>query len=220
LAAATVRIDDPANVRVAIDQLLREANRRATQLIRPGAMDLSAQIVQITNLEVEQLINQIGDGEEYVVRIFSVANYLIGEQAIQVSSNVVPNQIVFGAGDVVAATSLDPSSLSDQQIQQRLNLLIAAANFRANSLGILTDSVEVGRIQNVIAFIEQLKQVKATVELKAIAAETTSTAGPLKIELVAAQDGQVLFRTKAGLEPSAGNRLNGTGTIAPEKIQE
>jgi uncharacterized protein (DUF3084 family) len=86
--------------------------------------------------------------------------------------------------------------MSDDQMQQRINLLLAAAGFRARRLGILTDTVQIGRVQNLIVFIDKLKQYRQSIELKAVAANDTYTAGPLKVELVAEQNGQVLFRTQ------------------------
>jgi uncharacterized protein (DUF3084 family) len=198
LASLPVRTTNTATAKQAIDQLLREANQAATRLVRPGA---SEQVVQITNADVKQLIEQIDDGQDYIVRIYSGANYLVGEKFIQVFADAVKNRVVFLAGDVVAGTSLNPSTMSDDQIQQRINLLLAAANFRARNLGILSDSVQIGRIQDVITFIEQLKQNKQTVELKAVAAEVTYTAGPLNIDLVASQNGQILLRTKNPAPP-------------------
>ncbi|MCL6435180.1 MAG: DUF3084 domain-containing protein [Leptolyngbyaceae cyanobacterium HOT.MB2.61] len=192
LASAVVRIPSTSTAKQAVDQLLNEANRTAIRLTRPGT---SGQIIQITKPEVEQLISRIDDGKDYVVRIFSAANYLVGETPIQVFADAVPNRSIFLAGDVVAATTIDPSQMTDEQIQQRINLLIAAANFRARSLGILTDSVEIGRIQDVITFISQLKQYNQMVDLKAVAAEVTNVSGPLKIDLLATQNGKVLFRT-------------------------
>ncbi len=192
LASAVVRIPSTSTAKQAVDQLLNEANRIAIRLTRPGT---SGQIIQITKPEVEQLISRIDDGKDYVVRIFSAANYLVGETPIQVFADAVPNRSIFLAGDVVAATTIDPSQMTDEQIQQRINLLIAAANFRARSLGILTDSVEIGRIQDVITFISQLKQYNQMVDLKAVAAEVTNVSGPLKIDLLATQNGKVLFRT-------------------------
>jgi len=195
LASAVVRLDGSGVARQAVDRLLQEANRQAVQLVRPGE---TKQVVQITRVEVEKLINQIADGGDYLVRVLSVANYLVGETAIQVSSSVVRNQVVFQRGDTVAAAAINPPALSVEQVQQRINQLIATANFRARSMGILTeDSVDVGRIQNVVTFVEQLRQEKQPVALKAVAADITTTAGPLRIELVAEREGLVLFRSNS-----------------------
>lgn len=195
LATAVVRVVNPELAQQAVDQLLREANRAALQLVQPGTKD-QEQIIQITRLEVEQLNQQIDDGQDYVVRISSAANYLVGERTIQVFAEAVPNRLVFQQDDVVAATSFDPSTLSDDQMQQRINLLLAAAGFRARRLGILTDTVQIGRVQNLIAFIDTLKQYRQSVGLKVVAANDTYTAGPLKVELLAEQNGQILFRTE------------------------
>jgi uncharacterized protein (DUF3084 family) len=198
LASGVARIVNPLAARRAVDQLLQEANRRAVQLVRPGTQE---QIIQITNGEVDQLIQQIDDGQEYVVRVLASANYLIGETPIQVFANALRNRIVFQPGDVVATTTLEPGTMSDREIQQRISLLVSAANFRARNMGVLTDAVQIsGPVQNLLTFINQLKQSQQVIELKAVATEATYTAGPLRLELIAEQNGQVLFRTQ---DPSA-----------------
>jgi uncharacterized protein (DUF3084 family) len=195
LSSAVVRIVDPRSATAAVDQLLREANRSAIQLVRPGTKE-QEQIVQITKAEVEQLIKQISNGQDYVVRISSAANYLTGENLIQVFAEAAPNQVVFRDGDLIAATSLNPATLSEVQIQQRINLLVTAAGFRARRLGILTDTVQIGngRVQDLLTFIEKLQGYNETIELRAIADGTTLTAGPLKVNLVALQNGKELLR--------------------------
>lgn len=195
LASAVVRIVNPPAAQQAVDQLLREANRTASQLARPGNRQQD-QIILITKAEVEQLANQIDDGKDYVVRILSAANYLIGEVPIQVVAESVPNLVVFNKGDLVASTSIDPSIATDADIQQRINLLLSAASFRARRLGMLTDTVEVGKVQNLIALVERLKEYKQPVELRAIAAGPTYTAGPLTVELAISQGGRIQGRSQ------------------------
>jgi uncharacterized protein (DUF3084 family) len=193
LASAVVRTADPTSAIRAVNQLLQEANRQAIQRVRPGSKD---KIIQVLRTEVEEVINRIGNGQDYVVQVFAAGNYLIGETPIRVLFGAIRNQLVLNSGDVVASSSVDPSNFSSEQIQQWLNQLIAAADFRARNLGILGESVDIGRIQNVIAFVEQLKQTKQTVLIKAVAAEAIYTAGPLKIEFIAEKDGLILFRTR------------------------
>lgn len=197
LSSAVVRILDPRSTQAAIDQLLREANRSATQLMRPGTKP-QGQIIQITKAEVDQLTRQVSNGQDYVVRISSAANYLTGENLVQVFAEAAPNQIVFREGDLIAATSLNPATLSEVQIQQRINLLVTAAGFRARRLGILTDTVQIGngRVQDLLTFIEKLQGYNETIELRTVAEATTLTAGPLKVNLVAVQNGKELLRSQ------------------------
>ncbi|EKQ67601.1 hypothetical protein OsccyDRAFT_3883 [Leptolyngbyaceae cyanobacterium JSC-12] len=189
LSSAVVRIVNPAAAQDAVDRLLREANRVAMQLARPGSRQ-QEQVILITKAEVGQLTAQIDDGRDYVVRVLSAANYLVGETPIQVVVEAVPNQVIFNKGDLVASTLIDPSVATDAEIQQRINLLLAAANFRARRLGILTDTVEIGRVQNLLTFIERVKEYKQAVELRAIAASPTYTAGPLTVELEIGTNGR------------------------------
>ncbi len=197
LSSAVVRILDPRSTQAAIDQLLREANRSATELVRPGTKP-QGQIIQITKAEVDQLIKQVSNGQDYVVRLSAAANYLTGENLVQVFAEAAPNQVVFREGDLISATSLNPASLSEVQIQQRINLLVTAAGFRARRLGILTDTVQIGegRVQDLLAFIEKVQRYNETIELRTIAQETIFTAGPLKVNLVAVRNGKELLRSQ------------------------
>lgn len=155
LASAVVRIVDPKVASQAVDQLLREANRVALRAVQPGVND-SVQIVQITTPEVQQLIDQIDDGQDYVVRIIAAANYVQGERtAIAVFADAVRNQALFLAGDIIASKSLEPANLSTEELRQSISQLVAASNFRARRAGVLTEGVQIERLQAWSSFIEQ-----------------------------------------------------------------
>jgi uncharacterized protein (DUF3084 family) len=194
LASAVVRIVNPDAAQQAADQLLREANRVATLAIRPGSQPQD-QIIQITRSEVDRLVSQIRSGGDYVVRVSSAANYLTGETPVQVFTEAVPNQLVFRQGEVIAASTLDPSQLTQAQIQQRLQLLAAAASFRASRSGILTSEAQFD-LPKTFAFIEKLREYQQPLELRVVAANNTFTAGPLQIELVAVDNGKILLRSQ------------------------
>lgn len=198
LAAGVVRIVEPSAARQAVEQLLRLANRTIIQFTQPSTNPVNEQVFQIPDEQVEQLIEQIDDGRDYVVRIRSAGNYVLGEKHIQVFAEAALNQVVFTSGEVLAAISAQPSSMTAKEIQQRIELLLGASNFRALRAGILGDTIQIGngRPENLIRFFEQLKQYNQPVELKAVAAEVTYTSGPLKVELLAVQNGQVVFSTK------------------------
>ena len=89
--------------------------------------------------------------------------------------------------------------MTSEQIRQRLDQLLAASQFRARRAGVLGDiQVGDGRILTLIRFIEQVNQYDQQLDVKAIAAEVTYTAGPLKMQLVAIKNGQILFSTWIG----------------------
>ncbi|GAB1540893.1 DUF3084 domain-containing protein [Scytonema sp. NUACC21] len=193
LAAGVLRVDQPPAARAAIAQLLQEANRNASQeLTEPGTNQENTPILYATRDQVEQLSKQIDDGREYVVRVFSAGNYVRGEKGIQFFADATLNQKVFTGGEVLAATTADPKNMTTYQIRQRLELLISASQFRARSAGIL-ESIQID--STIYRFIAQLRQYDQPLEIKAIAAEDTYTAGPLKVKLVALQNGLIVFST-------------------------
>ncbi|MBC6422466.1 MAG: DUF3084 domain-containing protein [Hormoscilla sp. SP12CHS1] len=199
LADGVVRILSPTAAKDAVDHLLRQANKAAiSQVTYPhGNAAVDEQVIQITQAEVEQLTNRISNGKDYVVRILSAGNYVYGENAVRVFADVAVNKIVFLTNEAVAFGSVDASRMSEDEILQRLDLLIASSKFRACRAGIIGTTIQIadGSPKTLVQFIEYLMITKEPLEIKAVAAEVTYTAGPLKIELVAIRDGEVLFRT-------------------------
>lgn len=180
-----------------IDQLLKEANLAAIEATRPDSKQSDERVVKITKAQVEQLIQTLRDGGEYVVRIISAGNYVLGEQEIRVFADVVPNQKVFDEKQEIAAVSIDSQNMSEEEIQKRLDILLSATQFRARRQGIL-GAIQIGEgsLTKVVQFIQQVNSSEEPLdEIQAIASEATYTAGPLKIRLVAVRDGKVVFST-------------------------
>ncbi|MBC1220443.1 DUF3084 domain-containing protein [Nostoc sp. UCD121] len=193
LSAAVVRITQPAAARQAVVQLLQEANRNANlQLSEPGANPANVELLRVTQDRVDQLSKQISDGQEYVVRIFSAGNYVRGEKQIEFFADTARNQLVFSGGAVLATTSADSKTMTSYQLQQRLEILISASQFRARNAGIVEDVQVEGTF---LRFVAQLRQYNQPLEIKAIAAEDTYTAGPLRVKLVAIVNGKIIFST-------------------------
>ncbi|MBU7584901.1 MAG: DUF3084 domain-containing protein [Nostoc sp. TH1S01] len=193
LAGAVIQVNQASAARQAVLQLLGDANQNAIfQLTEPSATPENTQILRVTPERVEQLIRQISDGREYVVRIFSAGNYVRGEKQIEFFADAARNILVFAGGEVLASTSADPRTMTSYQLRQRLDLLISASQFRARNAGIV-EGVQVDG--TFLRFINQLRQYDQPLDIKAIAAEDTYTAGPLRVKLLAIQNGKVIFST-------------------------
>ena len=193
IAAGLITVDKPDAAHQAIIQILQEANRNANiQLTEPGGTPVNKEILRVTKDKVEQLIAQIKDGREYVVRIFSAGNYVRGEKQIEFFADAARNQLVFSSGEVLATTTADLKNITSEQMRQRLDLLISASQFRARNAGIV-ESVQIEG--TFLRFVTQLQQTEQEVEIKAVAAGNTYTVGPLRVKLVAIFNGQILFST-------------------------
>jgi len=196
LASGVVRIVEPNAASQAVDQLLRQANKTAIEITQLGKPTPNERLVQIPQSQAEQLIDQIQDGQDYILRILSAGNYVKGEKQIQVFADAVVNKVVFEAGDVLATISIDASIMSNEEIRVRLNQLLAASEFRASRAGILGDiQLGDGSTIKIIRFIEQLEEYDQPINVRVIAQSVTYRAGPLKMQLVATQNGEVLFST-------------------------
>ncbi|MEG5172746.1 DUF3084 domain-containing protein [Microcoleus sp. B3-D7] len=211
LAAGVVRIIEPGMASRAIDRLLQEANKTTVGLMQPENKKVRAQVIQITKAEIDQLISQIKDGQDYVVRIVAGANYLREEKVIKVFAEAEINRVVFRAGDVIAGVAVDPVTLTDEQVRQQLLQLIEACQFRARLIGVVGGRVQVAdnRVETLAGFIDRLQQYEKPLDVQAIATDITYIAGPLKIDLVALENGAVVFRT--------GQQTQGPGDLKIKK---
>ena len=198
LAFGALRVVDPNVATAAIDRLLSQANRTAIEATQVGKGTSNLRVVQITKSQAEQLVQQIQDGQEYVVRILSAGNYVQGEKEVRVFADVALNQKLFEAETTIATVSLDSFNRIEADLEKRLDLLLSVMQFRSRRAGIVGNiQVEEGNIKTLINFLERLsKEGKNVNEIKAIASTDTYTVGPLKVRLVALQDREVVFSTK------------------------
>ncbi len=197
LSSAVVRIVDPNAAKSAIDSLLRQANTNAVKATQFNRTRSKRRVVSITKSQVEQLESQIKDGQDYVIRILSAGNYVQGEKEIRVFADVALNKQIFQAGEEIATVSIDSQNINRQEVQERLNWLLAVSKFRAQRAGILGE-IEIGdnKVENLVDFINQVTQATEPVrEIKAVVSENTYTAGPLKLDFVVIRDGKVIFST-------------------------
>jgi uncharacterized protein (DUF3084 family) len=202
LGFGVLRIVDPTAARDAIAELLRQANRNAIEATRGPNSDVNERVVQITQAQVEELIDRIDDGQDYVVRILSAGNYVEQEKNVLVVADVALNREIFVQDEVIAAVPIEPVTSSRMQIEDQLDLLLAAAQFRARRAGLLGD-LQVGKGEQITTlaqlatltqFIEEMLQTPEPIDrIQAIATETTYTSGPLQLKLVALNNDKVVF---------------------------
>ena len=195
LASAQIRIIEPNAGLAAIDQVLVQANRNATKAIYGDDKHFEQRVIKITKSQVHQIVKQIEDGQDYVMRIVSASNYFQGEKEIGVFVDLALNKKIFESGEELATISLDSQQTSRADIQERLNWLLAASQFRAQRAGIIGD-IKVGdnSITTLVKFIDEVVESSASLdEMKAIVADTTYTSGPLKLKIVVVDDREIIL---------------------------
>jgi uncharacterized protein (DUF3084 family) len=194
LAFSVIQVENFDRVEARINQILRQANQNAIEATQPGNENFQEQVLVITQSQIKRLKEVLKDGEEYVVQIVTAGNYLSGEKKIRVFADVIPNQEVFQKGDVIASLSLTPKEVQQGELSDRIDLLLAAARFRARRSGVLGQVVLRGNNLEVIRFMEQLATLNQSYDhISAIAADSTKTAGPLRLKLKVMQNKKVIL---------------------------
>jgi uncharacterized protein (DUF3084 family) len=198
LAIGAVRILKPEAASEAIDELLRQANRKAIEATDiNNNNNFERRVVQITQAQFEVVKERLKDGKDYVVRIICAGNYVRGEKEVRVFADVVTNQKLFNRGDAIAAVSIDENHKSESELQKQLDSLLSETQFRARQVGILGEiQIEDGKIVTLVDFYRKLKESPESFgEIQVIVLQDTYTLGPLKIRLIAIKDGKPVIST-------------------------
>ncbi|ADB95579.1 DUF3084 domain-containing protein [Candidatus Atelocyanobacterium thalassae] len=201
LSIGAVRlIVSKANTQQVVDELLRQANRTVIELIGKNTIDSDHRVVKITQSQVQQLIQELRDNKEYVVRIIAAGNYVQGEKEVRVFADVALNQTIFRKEETISVISIDSLKLTEEVIQQKLDLLLlSATQFHARRSGVLGGiQVADGRLKTLVDFIESIRQSQVGLDkLKAIAMQDTKTIGPLKLKLLGIKGIDIVLETKS-----------------------
>jgi uncharacterized protein (DUF3084 family) len=197
LASTILKASNPAAATKAIDGLLIQANLNALQATNPDDVASKRQIIEISPNQLAQLKQQVADRRNYVVRVFSTGNYVMGDDNIQVFIDATPSRKLFDRNAKVAEVNIDPKSMKEEQIRQQLNILLVSSQLRARRSGILDDRPQIGdgQLATYVQFLERIKTQKYPIEIRAIVDRDTYTQGPLIIKLQAIAGNKVLFST-------------------------
>ena len=197
LASTILKADSPAASTKAINSLLAQANFNALQAIDPDAIDRQQQIIELAPNQLTQLKQQIADRRNYVVRIFSTGNYVVGDKSVQVFIDATPDRQLFDRSTRIAKVSIDPATMNEAQIRQQLNILLVTSQLRARRAGILDDRPQVGdgQLATYVSFLEQVKKQKYPIDIISIVDRDTYTSEPLVIKLQAVSGTKILFNT-------------------------
>ncbi|PSB51743.1 hypothetical protein C7B77_21260 [Chamaesiphon polymorphus CCALA 037] len=205
LASTIIKGNSIETVAEQIERLVTQANLNALQATHPDTSDRQQKILEIAPERITQLKKQLVGRRNYVVRIFSLGNHVVGVGAasqnenrnIQVFIDATPDRKLFARNEQIAEVSIDPTKMNEDQIRQQLNILIVTAQLRARRAGILEDRPQIGdgQLATYVQFLDSIKQQKFPLEIGAIVERDTYTLGPPIIKLQAESGGKVLFNT-------------------------
>jgi uncharacterized protein (DUF3084 family) len=197
LASAVLKASTPAELMKGIDRLLAQANLNALKTTNPENLDSKNQVIELDPDRLAQLKQQIDNRYDYVVRIFSADNYVVGDRQIQVFADAIPDRKLFDRDQFITNVTIDPSKLSEAKIRQQLNILLVKSQLRARRTGILDDRPQIGdgQLTTYVQFLDRVKNQKYPIEIRTVVDRDIYTLGPLVIKLLAIANNKVLFST-------------------------
>jgi len=183
LVIAKVKLQKSSQSKEVIEALLQQANKVAFQRVLPGQSQ-ERQVLLVPRGDIAKLEDVITKPGTWVVSIVSAGNVLRGERRVVAFPDVRPNRQVVRQGDQMATTVLEAEERSSQEVQSRLNLLLAATFTRAQRQGALADGLQYD-LNNFNRLGNQLRDRPAgqTVRLEAVSLRDSDIADPLVIEL-------------------------------------
>jgi uncharacterized protein (DUF3084 family) len=197
-AAVTFPELSRSELRQAVTGLVQESNRNAIELLGflPDQAP-TAPVITITETQLNNLLDRIDDGRSYVIRLLSAGNYLRQETSIGIVADVIPNQIIFNQGEVIASLRFE-ANMSAAEKEERVSQLFSLANFRAKQEGILFDPIT-GRVgvfpqKALNQLLDEISQFDFSFKIQVVTKDPIFTGSPLTIELLVVEGDQVIRR--------------------------
>ena len=191
-----VKVEDNTNLEELIDGVLNEANRGAMRILGYGEESSSRRFVQISTAQVEQMRSQLTKKGEYLIQILAAGNYVQGEEAVRIFTDVSPNETVYQKNEIIALSAIESDDISNNNVQEKLDFLLSVTQFRARQQGVLGRIViGDGQLISLVNFIQELEGSNQGVdEIRAVASNTTYSSGPLQVNLLVMYQGQEIMR--------------------------
>ncbi len=183
LASAKVTLQRPDQAKEVIDALLQQANLNAFRRVLPG-QPADRQILLVPKEDINKLTSLLAKPGSWVVSILSAANVLRGERQVLAFPDLRPNRRVLRAGEVLASTTIEADLRNPEQLNRRLNLLLAATYARVQRQGSMVDALQVDP-----ANARQLSQALSErpagqiAQLEAVNLRDADTPDPVAVEL-------------------------------------
>ncbi|MEO0517983.1 MAG: DUF3084 domain-containing protein [Cyanobacteria bacterium P01_A01_bin.116] len=209
LALTITRVDSKRTARRAVEDALNQANLFIVQKILPGTDAVNNLAIFVPKSIVDSIVESITDSRNYVIRVSSAANYIVGEPCVnaaitqgaqpclQVDVAAAINEVRFEAGETLAAVNVEEVGIRSEALVERYAILRATAEFQARRNGIIgyEPVIAGGRPEPLFEFLAQVKNYGQPVEMRAIASQPILTTGPVTLDLIAVKNDQVLFGT-------------------------
>ena len=175
---------DPADVERRLADFMHAANQQLRDRfqIRDPKLDL----IFIPKEHAEEVISFLAVRQELVVlRLQSAGNVVVGEPVIG-QFEVFPNRLVFEKGAVILNDRIAING-EPKEAEHILAIFLRRVNELAVQKGIIPDplqgTVGVVTMEQYFETLNQLRKLKGSVEISAVAVEDVFSAGPLRIDI-------------------------------------
>jgi uncharacterized protein (DUF3084 family) len=173
-----------AEVEARLSAYMKEANQRLRD--RFQIQDPQLDLIFIPRLHAEEVLGFLAARPEAIVlRLLSAGNVVVGEPVIG-QFEAFPNRLVFDQGATVLSDKVEFSGDS-KEAEQILTIFLRRVNEMAVQKGIIPDPLQgtVGAVsmEQYFETLNQLRRLKGSVEITAIATEPVFSAGPLRITI-------------------------------------
>jgi len=183
LASAKVTVERADQSKSVVHALLQQANLNAFRRVLPG-QPADRQILLVPKIDVAKLEEMLTKPGSWVVSIVSAANVLRGEKQVLAFPDLRPNRQVIQAGEVLASTTIEGELRNIDQLNRRLNLLLAAAYAKAQRQGTVVDGLQVDA--NALTQLNRNLSERPNgqvVQLAAVAVHNADTPDPVVVEV-------------------------------------
>ncbi len=170
------------NLDAQLEKIIQNANRLTQKIVIPEA-NQPRSILLLRKNHIEELGKTIIQGGEWVINIKSVRNVLKGENYVYAFPEITENKVIVVKDEIISKILLTSKEKNINQIQNKINLLLASTLAEAKRRGSLVNEIKLRSesVAELRVFLNRYKEVD--LRLEAVSLRKSKTAQPIVVEL-------------------------------------
>ncbi len=165
LATFNIKLQEKANIKEEIENIIRKANFNAFLRVSPGKTP-DRRMLLVKRDHITRLEELISDQREWVVVIRSAGNVLLGEKYVYAFPEVILNKNIVQEGEVISSLTISNNKISQTSFQQQIKILLASTLAEVKRRGSLVTEIQVdsSSMKNLLIQLKSTKKMRLKVE--------------------------------------------------------
>ena len=182
LIIAEIDSSNLEDIKSQIEKIIINANKYTYKIVKPKSKEIR-NLLLLRKDHMEEVLNTILNGGNWVINIKSVRNVIIGENFVYAFPELKENKIIVKKGEKITKIDFKQENFNKKDFGDKVNFLLSSSLAEVKRRGSLTNEIKLRRdsVKELRDFLN--KKDKTNFELEAVSLRNSKTIQPVLVEL-------------------------------------